>query len=119
MIAQNADTASVDLLHALAHELNNLGRTGIVLQELLSKRISAGDLSEVAIMDAQSADLLVQHLNELANFLRAYAGALSAQEADPIRTALASVALGALVRRLSPAGGADADIGPSGELQLF
>lgn len=112
------DTAG--LLTAIGRELSELGRIGEVLQGVVGARIRSGALSEKALMDAQAADLLVQHLNELATFLDSYASAVASDDDDPLGRALKGVRLRGLVQRLAPARAAQEGAAVSaGELDLF
>jgi hypothetical protein len=91
------------LLKAVAGELNQLGHIGLKLQDLIGAEVRTGKLGSAAMMDAQAADLLVQHLQELAKFLEAYS-ALTVRESDPIAVASDTLLLGGLASRLSRPG---------------
>jgi hypothetical protein len=112
---------STDLLIAVSQELSELGRTGEMLQDLIAGKVRAGALSGMALLDAQAADLLVQHLTELAKFLRAYAEGLQSDAPDPVGVALNSVLLSALSRRLAPHRNDELDGASSaaGDLEMF
>lgn len=111
---------STELLNAVAQELSDLGRTGAMLQDLIAGKVRSGALSGMALLDAQAADLLVQHLNELAKFLRAYAQGLQSDAQDPLALALDSILLSALSRRLAPARATNGESEQSaGDLEMF
>lgn len=106
------------ILLAVASELAALGRTGSMLQELVAGKVRTGALTGMALLDAQDADLLVQSLAELSNFLRAYAEGLQASAPDALLNALDGVKLSALSGRLLPERAQTASHGPGG-LDLF
>lgn len=94
---------TTELLFAIANELANLERSGAMLQELVAGKVRSGTLSGMALLDAQDADLLVQHLAELSRFLKNYADGLQSGTPDPLSSALNSVLLGSLSLRLASA----------------
>lgn len=107
-----------EVLGAVARELGDLGAASAALQELVAERIRGGAMSDTAVMDAQAADLLVQHLSELSKFVDAYARGLASAGADPLGSALETLVLGALAQRLSTL--SSTQIAPdSGKLELF
>jgi len=108
---------TAELMTAVAAELADLGRASAMLQELVAGKVRAGDLSGMALLDAQDADLLAQRLGELAKFLHTYASGLRNNVADPLTPALESILLGALVQRLSC--NAEQPAAASGELEVF
>jgi len=112
---------STELLLAVAQELSDLGRTGAMLQDLIAGKVRSGALSGMALLDAQAADLLVQHLTELAKFLRAYADGMQSSASDPLGLALDSILLSALSRRLAPHRAEEPEIAVSdaGDLEMF
>lgn len=122
-VAETLETEShrlpPEVLFAVAHELAALGRTGAMLQELIANKARSGELTGMAFVDAQSADLLVQHLAELAKFFETYAEGIKAKARDPLAAALDNVLLSALSRRLaSRRAQDDASLAP-GDLDMF
>ncbi len=119
-VTQENGSETAGLLNAIGRELSELGRIGELLQGIVGAKIRSGAMSERALMDAQAADLLVQHLHELAAFLACYAEAVTTDDADPLGRALVGVRLGALVRRLAPERAVQAPPQvAAGELDLF
>jgi hypothetical protein len=108
------------VLKAVAGELIELGRAGLKLQDLIGAEVRTGKLGAAAMMDAQAADLLVQHLHEIAKFLEAYSGALLVKDSDPLAVASGTLLLGGLAERLLHPGSRAADSPiPSGDIEMF
>lgn len=95
------NSANRKLLVAMAEELSSLSQTGDALQSLVTSLMSANRGGEHAVRDAQLADVLSQHLQELGRLIENYVRASDADHPDPLQAALSEVTLGALVARLS------------------
>lgn len=118
-VEQDSHRLPAEVLFAVAQELAALGRTGAMLQELIANKAREGELSGMAFVDAQAADLLVQHLTELAKFLETYAEGINANARDPLAAALDNVLLSALSRRLASPRAEDSPAPAPGDLDMF
>jgi ubiquinone biosynthesis protein COQ9 len=86
---------------AVADELETLRRSCDELQELISRALRGGGFASAAIMELQAADVLMQTLQELSKFLRAYAWESQRRPDLALESAVGSIVLGALATRLS------------------
>jgi hypothetical protein len=110
-----------DLMLAVAQELSALNAMCATLQDVVAGKVRAGALSGGALVEAQAADAVAQHVAELEKFLRVYVDAIETLAEDPLGLALSGVSLTALGRRLAPhrAQQAAEPVTPAGDLDLF
>jgi hypothetical protein len=114
------------LLAALAAEMDHAGDLCARLEELVTRLAAAvdGEPRELALSEAQTLDVLTQHLAALAVFMRGISGQLStARSVDPDEV-LAQVPLSELAGRLRAVLNNASQIPPapdgaSGDLDLF
>ena len=114
------------LLAALAAEMDHAGDLCARLEELVTRLAAAveGEPRELALSEAQTLDVLTQHLASLAVFMRGISGQLTtARSVDP-DAVLAQVPLSDLAARLRAVLNNAAQIPPtpdgaSGDLDLF
>lgn len=114
------------LLSALAAEMDHAGDLCARLEDLVARLAAAveGEPRELALSEAQTLDVLTQHLASLAVFMRGISGQLTtARSVDP-DAALAQVPLSDLAARLRAVLNNAAQIPPtpggaSGDLDLF
>jgi hypothetical protein len=114
------------LLAALAAEMDHAGDLCARLEELVTRLAAAvdGEPRELALSEAQTLDVLTQHLAALAVFMRGLSGQLStARSVDPDEV-LAQVPLSELAGRLRAVLNNASQIPPapdgaSGDLDLF
>ncbi|MGQ3017540.1 hypothetical protein [Phenylobacterium sp.] len=114
------------LLSALAAEMDHAGDLCARLEELVTRLAAAvdGEPRELALSEAQTLDVLTQHLASLAVFMRGISGQLTtARSVDP-DAVLAQVPLSDLAARLRAVLNNAAQIPPtpdgaSGDLDLF
>ena len=90
-------------LAASAGEMDALSVCGAAVERVLNRLMKEGALDSAAIMEAQSMDLLIQTLRELAAFMRAIAAHADPNSPAALNCALADVKLGALAGRLADA----------------
>lgn len=114
------------LLSALAAEMDHAGDLCARLEDLVARLAAAveGEPRELALSEAQTLDVLTQHLASLAVFMRGISGQLTtARSVDP-DAVLAQVPLSDLAARLRAVLNNAAQIpltpdGASGDLDLF
>lgn len=113
------------LLAALAAEIDHAGDLCARLEELVTRLAAAvdGEPRELALSEAQTLDVLTQHLAALSNFMSGLSGQLTARSVDA-DTVLAQVPLSDLAGRLRAVLNNAAEIPPtpegvSGDLDLF
>lgn len=113
------------LLAALAAEIDHAGDLCARLEELVTRLAAAvdGEPRELALSEAQTLDVLTQHLAALSNFMSSLSGQLTARSVDPDKV-LAQVPLSDLAGRLRAVLNNAAQIPPtpdgvSGDLDLF
>jgi hypothetical protein len=114
------------LLSALAAEMDHAGDLCARLEDLVARLAAAvdGEPRELALSEAQTLDVLTQHLASLAVFMRGISGQLTtARSVDP-DAVLAQVPLSDLAARLRAVLNNAAQIPPtpdgaSGDLDLF
>lgn len=123
-MSQAAVTARTpDVLASIASELEHAGELCDRLETLVTQlvRASRGEPLEIALQEAQTVDVLTQHLAALAHFTRRLASQESGEEFD-VGEAAAGVTLGGLASRLARATkeAEDATLAASaGDLDLF
>ena len=101
-MSQSAVVRTPEVLASIAQELEHAGELCDRLETLVTQlvRASRGEPLAIALHEAQTLDVLTQHLAALANFTRK----LSAQaesEAYELTDAVAGVTLGDLANRLA------------------
>lgn len=114
------------LLSALAAEMDHAGDLCARLEDLVARLAAAveGEPRELALSEAQTLDVLTQHLASLAVFMRGISGQLTtARSVDP-DAVLTQVPLSDLAARLRAVLNNAAQIPPtpdgaSGDLDLF
>lgn len=122
-MGQTAPVHTPEVLASLASELEHAGELCDRLEVLVTQlvRASRGEPLQIALHEAQTLDVLTQHLAALATFTRR----LSDQAEDPgvydLNDAVAGVTLGQLANRLAKATRQGEGLAgdPSGELDLF
>lgn len=114
------------LLAALAAEMDHAGDLCARLEELVTRLAAAvdGEPRELALSEAQTLDVLTQHLAALAVFMRGISGQLSAARSVDPDEVLAQVPLSELAGRLRAVLNNASQIPPapdgaSGDLDLF
>lgn len=113
-----------DVLASLASELEHAGLLCDRLEMLVTQlvRASRGEPLEIALHEAQTLDVLTQHLAALAIFTRKLSSQVASGREYDLADAIAGVTLGDLANRLaSAARGANAHhpAGDAGDLDLF
>ncbi len=89
------------VLVAVAQELQDLSDKNNALQSMITPLLKSELLNATHMIEVQSADMLTQHLAELAKFLSNYVRLSAAGETDSVSSALNTVVLSALAERLS------------------
>ncbi|MDP1874282.1 hypothetical protein [Phenylobacterium sp.] len=114
------------LLAALAAELDHAGDLCARLEELVARLAAAvdGEPRELALSEAQTLDVLTQHLASLAVFMRGISGQLTTARSVDSDSVLAQVPLSDLAARLRAVLNNASQIPPtpdgaSGDLDLF
>ena len=116
-----AAASATEVLTSIAEELEHAGQLCDRLETLVTQQVRAsrGEPLAIALHEAQTLDVLTQHLAALATFTRK----LSSQPQEggyDLQDAVAGVTLGDLAKRLA---GMSADppawAGGSGDLDLF
>jgi len=113
-----------EVLSSLAAELEHAGLLCDRLEMLVTQlvRASRGEPLEIALHEAQTLDVLTQHLAALAIFTRKLSSQAATGRAYDLADAVAGVTLGDLANRLANATrGVDIyhPAGDSGDLDLF
>jgi hypothetical protein len=113
-----------EVLASLAAELEHAGLLCDRLEMLVTQlvRASRGEPLEIALHEAQTLDILTQHLAALAIFTRKLSSQVAEGNAYDLDDAVAGVTLGDLANRLAKATrGAQAALpaGSAGDLDLF
>ncbi|MBU2135832.1 MAG: hypothetical protein KKA45_06505 [Alphaproteobacteria bacterium] len=113
------------LLAALAAEIDHAGELCARLEELVARLAAAvdGEPRELALSEAQTLDVLTQHLSALSVFMRGLSGQLTARTVDA-DAVLEQVPLSDLAGRLravlnNASQMPSAPDGASGDLDLF
>lgn len=112
-----------EVLASIASELEHAGELCDRLETLVTQlvRASRGEPLEIALQEAQTVDVLTQHLAALAHFTRRLASQEAGEEFD-VGEAAAGVTLGGLASRLARATREAEDAtmaASSGDLDLF
>ena len=114
-----------EVLSSLAAELEHAGVLCDRLEMLVTQlvRASRGEPLEIALHEAQTLDVLTQHLAALALFTRKLSTQVSDGQQYDLDDAVAGVTLGDLANRLANAARGAQDphhiAGPAGDLDLF
>jgi hypothetical protein len=119
---QSAPAHTPEVLASLANELEHAGELCDRLEVLVTQlvRASRGEPLQIALHEAQTLDVLTQHLAALAIFTRKLSTQAYSGQYD-LSDAVASVTLGDLAKRLAKVT-RESDIltaAPSGDLDLF
>lgn len=119
-MSQAAPTYTPEVLASLASELEHAGQLCDKLEVLVTQlvRASRGEPLQIALTEAQTLDVLTQHLAALALFTRnlsqqAPSGAFNLSDA------VAGVTLGDLAKRLARVSLEGEVLAASGDLDLF
>ncbi len=98
-------SASPQVLASLADELEHAGALCDRLEMLVTQlvRASRGETLEIALHEAQTVDILTQHLAALASFTRRLSAQSSLEGTFDLTDAIAGVTLGDLALRLAHA----------------
>lgn len=117
-------TSHTTIFASLAEELERAGALCDRLEALISKLMSDADADhlEIAMREAQTLDVLTQHLAALAVFSRHLSEQVEADADYDLSGALSQIRLGDLAHRLGESVGlrpADRQTADSGELHLF
>ncbi len=110
-----------EVLASLAHELEHAGELCDRLEMLVTQlvRASRGEPLQIALTEAQTLDVLTQHLAALATFTRKLSVQAESGQYD-LTDAVAGVTLGDLAKRLAKVThDSDALVPTSGDLDLF
>jgi len=92
-----------DVLASLANELEHAGALCDRLEMLVTQlvRASRGETLEIALSEAQTVDVLTQHLAALATFTRQLSAQAESGTSYDLTAAVAGVTLGDLANRLA------------------
>jgi hypothetical protein len=110
-----------EVLASLAHELEHAGELCDRLEMLVTQlvRASRGEPLQIALTEAQTLDVLTQHLAALATFTRKLSIQAESGQYD-LTDAVAGVTLGDLAKRLAKVAHDHDVLAPaSGDLDLF
>jgi len=122
-MSQSAPLHTTEVLASLASELEHAGELCDRLEVLVTQlvRASRGEPLQIALHEAQTLDVLTQHLAALATFTRKLSTQAEGGFYD-LNDAVAGVTLGDLAKRLARAT-RDTEFAmqaaPSGDLDLF
>jgi len=122
-MSQSAPLHTPEVLSSLASELEHAGELCDRLEVLVTQlvRASRGEPLQIALHEAQTLDVLTQHLAALATFTRKLSSQAESGSYD-LNDAVAGVTLGDLANRLARAThdtDAARQAAPSGDLDLF
>ncbi|OYX34942.1 MAG: hypothetical protein B7Y99_04785 [Caulobacterales bacterium 32-69-10] len=119
-LCEDTTTTVAALLRSTAQEMASLSDMSNRLHDLVARQMGAAVIHEQSVEEAQSIDLLVQHLETIGRFLHLLADEVPSSLAvdfSPIRDRLP---LAALADRLGgEAGRRRLDDGDPGDLDLF
>ena len=101
MVSSNENVALARLLARTARELEAAGAFVESMNSLVDIAISHGASSEAFFHDAQSIDILKQHLLELASFVREIAQEAEADWSISCHSAVGNIKLSGLRERLA------------------
>jgi hypothetical protein len=120
-MSQSAPAHTPEVLASLASELDHAGELCDRLEVLVTQlvRASRGEPLQIALHEAQTLDVLTQHLAALALFTRKLSTQAQSGQYN-LTDAVASVTLGDLANRLARVTFDTEDLAaPSGDLDLF
>ncbi len=119
-MSQAAPSHTPEVLASLAAELEHAGALCDKLELLVTQlvRASRGEPLQIALTEAQTLDVLTQHLAALAIFTRNLAQQAPSGAFD-LDHAVAGVTLGDLARRLARVSHDGEALASSGDLDLF
>jgi hypothetical protein len=121
-MSQSAPAHTPEVLASLASELDHAGELCDRLEVLVTQlvRASRGEPLQIALHEAQTLDVLTQHLAALALFTRKLSTQAQTGHYN-LSDAVASVTLGDLANRLARVSfdPDDSAAAPSGDLDLF